>query len=159
MKERDFICFLLLHLLRDADELWSLIFTPGSAGGRLSQKSSRAMKPDALDTGALTPDGAFHPSVSSVCLNFSTAGVTPRFRSPPSIRQKCSLLPACTHPQALVSLGVPLPCCHTMVAAASTRSKLFAGPDGSSPLLVADAGAAWIICSTAITAEGPLAAY
>lgn len=94
MKEGDFVCFLLLHLRRDADGLWSpKAFTPSSAGGRLSQTSSRAIKPDTLGSGALPLDGAFHPSVSSVRLNFSTAGVTPHFPSPPSIRQ-CSLLPA-----------------------------------------------------------------
>lgn len=154
MKEGDFVCFLLLHLRRDADGLWSpKAFTPSSAGGRFSQTSSRAIKPDTLGSGALPLDGAFHPSVSSVHLNFSTAGVTPRFPSPPSIRQ-CSLLPACTHPQVLVSLGAPR---LSPYDGCSSISKVQALCRARPQL--AGAGTAWIICSTASTAEGPLAAY
>ena len=98
------------------------------------------------------------PSLYFLHFSFNTTGKIPLFPSPMSVSRACSAGQTRMQPPAPVSSGTP-GCHHPMGTAASSSSQHFAGSDLSTPLFGAGAACAEILCSSAITAKGPLASY
>ena len=137
------------------------VFTISSSGGEPSQKSSRAKRPGTLEM--VSPlvrrhwkVSLFHPCVSSISVLtqqgklFSSPVLHPsRERAPPSKHASNPQLRFPWGPQV-----VTIPWTQQHHGAPS-----FAGSDLSMSLFVAGAAGTQILCSTAITAKGPLAGY